>query len=318
MSIQLKAVCNDCSVPLLSLLRTIAVVILAIVMAASTHADTSQGQVPAPATAKENTALGLDQARTLRSSQAVIGQQVSDFTLLDREGRPIRLSSYRGKPLLVSFIYTACFQVCPLTTRALQKAVEAGRNVFGTNQYNVISIGFNQPFDTPQALKAFALQHRIDQPNWEFLSPHASIIEQLGREFGFSFVATPAGFDHVLQVTLLDAEGRIYRQIYGDELNADSLGEPLKQLMRNAPIAEQLKLDDLIERVRILCTVYDPKTGKYRVKYDLLIEVAGGVTFALAMLWFFAGEWWARRKTRRTPPRPASSTRCKKPSHGLT
>ena len=56
---------------------------------------------------------------------------------------------------------------------------------------------------------------------------------------------------------------------------------------------------DLIERVRILCTVYDPKTGKYRVDYRILIEVAGGVTFALAMLWFFLAEWWARRKARR-------------------
>jgi len=307
MSAQLKVIRKDCGAALWNLLTTISIVIAAALVATPTHANSPQGQVPVADALKKTTTLGLDQASTLRSSQAVIGRQVSDFTLLDREGRPIRLSSYRGKPLLVSFIYTGCFQVCPLTTRALQKAVEAGRDIFGTSQYNVISIGFNQPFDTPQALKAFALQHRIDQPNWEFLSPHASIIEPLGREFGFSFVATPAGFDHVLQVTLLDAEGRIYRQIYGDELNADSLGEPLKQLMRNAPIAEQLKLDDLIERVRILCTVYDPKTGKYRVKYDLLIEVAGGATFALAMFWFFAGEWWARRKARRSPPRPAPS-----------
>jgi protein SCO1/2 len=211
----------------------------------------------------------------------------------------VRLSQYRGKPLLVSFIYTGCFQVCPLTTRALQNAVEAGRDVFGTNQYSVVSIGFNQPADTPMALKAFARQHRIDQPNWEFLSPHASSVEALTREFGFSYAATPAGLDHVLQVTLLDSDGRIYRQIYGEELNADSLGEPLKQLLRNAPVAQQLNLDDLIDRVRILCTVYDPKTGKYRVKYDLLIEVAGGVTFALAMAWFFIAEWWSRRQAYR-------------------
>lgn len=261
--------------------------------------------------AEDNTSVspGLDAAASMRLSQSAIGRKVGDFTLLDREGRPVRLSSYRGKPLLVSFIFTGCFQVCPLTTRSLQKAVESGRDVFGTNQYNVVSIGFNQPADSPMALKAFARQHRIDQPNWEFLSPHASIVESLAREFGFSYQATPAGFDHVLQVTLLDAEGRIYRQIYGEELDADSLGEPLKQLMRNAPVAQQLKLDDLIDRVRILCTVYDPKTGAYRVKYDLLIEVAGGVTFALAMTWFFLAEWWSRRKLRRAQARHATHRR---------
>jgi protein SCO1/2 len=255
-------------------------------------ADSTSAGIAAPSP-------GLDQTAALRASQAAIGSKVSDFTLLDREGRPVRLSQYRGKPLLVSFIYTGCFQICPLTTRSLQSAVEAGRDVFGTSQYNVISIGFNQPADSPQALKAFARQHRIDQPNWEFLSPHSASVEALAREFGFSYAATPAGFDHVLQVTLLDADGRIYRQIYGEELNADSLGEPLKQLMRNAPVAEQLRMEDLIDRVRILCTVYDPKTGKYRVKYDLLIEIAGGVTFALAMLWFFLAEWRARWLARR-------------------
>ena len=236
----------------------------------------------------------------------MVGTTVSDFTLLDREGRPVRLSQYRGKPLLVSFIYTGCFQVCPLTTKSLQNALEAGRGVFGTSRFNVASIGFNQPADSPQALKSFALQHRIDAPNWEFLSPHASIVDALTREFGFSYVATPAGFDHVLHVTLLDGEGRIYRQIYGADLDADSIGQPLGQLLRNAPVAQQARIGDLIDRVRILCTVYDPETGRYRVKYDLLIEVAGGVTFALSMAWFFLAEWRSRRQARRQA-RPSRS-----------
>jgi len=245
------------------------------------------------------TPLALDQSAALRTSQSVIGTTPDDFTFLDREGRPVRLSQYRGKPLLVSFIYTGCFQVCPLTTRSLQSAVEAGRGVFGTNQFNVISIGFNQPADSPQSLKSFARQYRIDVPNWEFLSPHASIVEPLTRAFGFSYLATPAGFDHILQATLLDADGRIYQQIYGDELTADSIGEPIRQLMTNAPVAQKVRLDELMDRVRILCTVYDPKTGKYEVRYGLLIEVAGGVTFAVAMLWFFLSEWLAQRRARR-------------------
>jgi protein SCO1 len=247
----------------------------------------------------EPTPISLDQAAALRASQAVVGKTISDFTLLDRDGKPVRLSRYRGKPLLVSFIYTGCFQVCPLTTRSLQSAVDAGRGVFGTSQYNVVSVGFNQPVDSPQAMKAFARQHRIDAPNWDFLSPPAGIVEALARDFGFSYLATPAGFDHVLQATLLDAEGRVYQQIYGDQLNAASIGEPLAQLLRNAPVPRQFRLEDLIDRVRVLCTEFDPATGKVRVKYGLLLEVAGGVTFALTMLWFFLAEWRQRRRARR-------------------
>ena len=253
----------------------------------------------AAASAEAGAGLGLDQGAALRTSQAAIGRQISDFTLLDREGRPVQLSRYRGKPLLVSFMYTGCFQICPASTRALQDALVAGRNAFGSEQFNVVSIGFNQPDDAPQALKAFALQHRITQANWDFLSPHASAVAPLTREFGFSYRATPAGLDHVLQVTLLDAQGRVYRQIYGAELTADALAEPLKQLLNNAPVPEQLRLEDLVKRVRLFCTVYDPVSGTYRVQYGLLLEVAGGVTFALSMLWFFLAEWLSQRRARR-------------------
>jgi protein SCO1/2 len=249
-----------------------------------------------------NATAGLDQRRAVELSQAALGRVVSDFSLQDREGRSVRLSSFRGKPLLVSFIYTGCFQVCPTTTRSLQEAVESLQATFGTQQFNVVSIGFNQPADSPQSLKAFARQHRIEASHWEFLSPSAAIVPELAGEFGFSYVATPAGFDHTLQVSLLDAQGRIYRQIYGERLSPDQVGEPLKQLLRNAPVQQQLRLDDLFERVRILCTVYDPVTGQYRVKYDLALEVAGGLTFALAMLWFLGGEWLAQRRQRRRGP----------------
>lgn len=258
----------------------------------------AQTTAPTEDAANAEPAIGLDQTAALEISQSVVGKTIDDFTLLDREGRPVRLSQYRGKPLLVSFIYTGCFQVCPLTTRSLQSAVEAGKGIFGTSQFNIISIGFNQPADSPQALKSFARQYRIDSPNWEFLSPHEKIVNPLTRQFGFSYVATPAGFDHILQATLLDAEGRVYRQIYGTDLNAESIGEPIRQLMNNAPVPQKLQLDDLIDRVRILCTVYDPKTGKYEVKYGLIIEIAGGVTFLLAVLWFFVAEWLSQRRTR--------------------
>ena len=129
--------------------------------------------------------MGLDRELALKASQAVIGTKIGDHTLLDREGKPVRLSSYRGKPLLVSFIYTGCFQVCPSTTRSLQETVQGLQKTFGVNKFNVVSIGFNQPDDSPIALKAFAAQYQINQPNWEFLSPSMSTVEAIARDFGF-------------------------------------------------------------------------------------------------------------------------------------
>lgn len=248
----------------------------------------------------------LEQAAALRYSQSVLGTAPGDYTLLDRQGRPVRLSSYRGKPLLVSFIYTGCFAVCPTSTRLLGEAVSGLQDRFGAGQFNVVSIGFNQPADSPQALRAFAAQNRISTPNWEFLSPHSSIVDSLTRDFGFGYKATAAGFEHVLQLTILDADGRIVRQVYGDRLGANQLGEPLKQLLAGAPLAGDVQLSDIVERVRILCSVYDPLTGKYRVDYGLAIMVAGGATFALSMLWFFLAEWRAHRRLRHSATAHAS------------
>ena len=235
----------------------------------------------------------------MRASEAAIGRRIGEHTLLDRDGKPVRLSSYRGKPLLVSFVYTGCFQACPAGTRALHQAVRALEKRFGTAQYNVVSIGFNQPADSPAAMKAFAAQNGIDLPHWSFLSPPARDVEALTREFGFTFQATPAGFDHVLQVTLVDAEGRIVRQVYGGEAPADALGEPLALLLASRPLPLQSGLGELIDRVRILCTVYDPRTGTYRVDYSLALEVAGGLTFAIAMFLYLLNDWRARRAARR-------------------
>jgi len=253
----------------------------------------------------------LDTNDALRESQAAIGRQLADHTLLDRQGRPVRLASYRGKPLLVSFIYTGCFQVCPTSTRSLQTSLGTLYQMFGAQHFNVVSIGFNQPSDSPQAMRAFAAQHRIDEPNWDFLSPPPAAVDALTRDFGFSYQATPRGFDHVLGVSVVDAEGRLYAQVYGEVMTADQLGEPLRQLLRGAPMPQQRVLADLIERVRIICTVYDPATGTYRYDYGLILEIAGGVTFALAMLVFFGLELRSRWRTRRgaaarAPARPVA------------
>jgi len=244
--------------------------------------------------------VAFDQSAALRVSQAAVGRTVADYSLLDRAGRPVKLSGYRGKPLLVSFIYTGCFQVCPTTTRALQSAVKTAQDAWGSDQFNVISIGFNQPADSPLALRSFAAQHGIDYPNWEFLSPPAAIVADLARDFGFSYVATPAGFDHLLQVTVVDAQGKIYRQIYGDNFSSNMLGEPLKQLISGAPVADKTSISAILNRVRILCTVYDPITGEYRINNALFLEIAGGLTFLISIIGFFLNEWRQQRKLYRS------------------
>jgi protein SCO1/2 len=262
-------------------------------------APTPPGQSPRVASTAVDEpppAPSLGREEALRASQAAIGHDVGGHVLLDPEGQPVPLSRYRGKPLLVSFVYTGCFQVCPTSTRSLKHALQPLREAFGDGSFNVVSIGFNQPADSPQAMRAFAAQHGIKATNWDFLSPPPATVDALTRDFGFSYLATPSGFDHVVGVSVVDAKGRLYTQVYGDVMSADQLGEPLRRLLRGASPAERGALSGLIDRVRIICTVYDPETGRYRTNYGLLLEIAGGLTFLLSGLAFFIGE---RRKQRR-------------------
>jgi protein SCO1/2 len=228
----------------------------------------------------------LDNETAYRISQQAIGKPVGDHVLLDRQGRPKRLADYRGKPLLVNFVYTACFNVCPTTTRNLQKAVQNTIAVLGTDRFNIVSIGFNQPFDSPEAMKAFATQYGIHLPNWEFLSPAPAIVDDVTRNFGFSYIATTAGFDHLNQISFVDAEGRIVRQVYGESFTAEDIAEPLKRMVTGAPLPPQTgTIEELADRLRIICSVYDPLTGRYRTNYALYFEIAGFISFLFFLGW---------------------------------
>lgn len=242
----------------------------------------------------------IDEAVAVQLADDAVGRVVPDLELLDRNGKPVQLGNYRGKPLLVSFIYTGCFEICPTQTRTLYDAVKGLDTMLGEDQFNIVSIGFNQPFDDPRAMAAFAAQHRIKHRNWEFLSPRAADVETLTRAFGFSWVETPAGFDHVLGVTVVDKEGRIHSQVLGDVVRPERLGTPLRRLLLYEQPEDSFQaVHTLIERVRILCTVYDARTGEYRYDWKLILQMVSGLLFFLTMFIWLFGEWRRQRQQRR-------------------
>lgn len=238
-----------------------------------------------------------DYEKALRDSQAAIGREVGEYRFRDSRMREVRLADFRGKPLVVSFIYTGCFQACPVTTQFLAKAVTQTREALGPDSFNVVSIGFNQPFDGPEAMSSFARQNRIADPRWSFLSPEPRAVEALTREFGFSYNATPKGFDHLTQATIVDANGIIYRQVYGESFELPMLVGPLKELL-SGEASRQLTIENVWTKVRLYCTVYDPVGGGYRLNYSLFVEIFAGVTFLGAVAWFVVREF---RRARRTP-----------------
>jgi protein SCO1/2 len=241
-------------------------------------------------------AQAFDEKAALKESQAAIGRQVGDYAFRDSEGNPVRLSQLRGKPLVVNFVYTGCMQVCPATTQFLKGAVKDAERALGPGSFRVATIGFNLPFDTPQAMKAFARKNGAASPNWLFLTPDAETLPALVADFGFRYEATAAGFDHLLQVSIVDQDGRVYRQVYGDSFDAPLFVGPLLQLAQNAPVADN-SIQTFLKQVKLLCTVYDPSAGRYRLNYVVIIELLVGSSVMLGGIGFLAVEWRRRRRT---------------------
>jgi len=237
----------------------------------------------------------LDPDAALKTSQAAIGRQLGDFTFLDRNHRQVRLADYRGKPLLVNFVYTGCTSECPLTTKLLAQAIRKAQGVVGSDSFRVLTIGFNLPYDSPEAMRDFARRFGLDAGGWEFLTPYEGQLAGLTGNFGFTYARTAWGFDHITQVTVVDQRGKIYRQVYGDDFSIVQLIDPLKELIEGTPVPVK-SLADFIERVRILCTVYDPRANAYRFDNTLIGEIAAFLVIAVALLSFLALELRKRRK----------------------
>jgi protein SCO1/2 len=95
-------------------------------------------------------------------------------------------------------------------------------------------------------------------------------------------------------VSILDRDGRVYRQVYGDSFDAPLFVGPLLQLAQNAPV-EQGSLEGAWEKFKLLCTVYDPAAGRYRINYVVVIELLVGTSIMLGGIGFVLWEWRRRR-----------------------
>lgn len=245
---------------------------------------------------KEALPQAFDEKDALRISQAAIGNQLGDYTFLDRSGRKVRLADYRGKPLVISMIYTHCPFVCATTTRSLS-ALRASQDALGADNFGVLTVGFDTENDTPEAMADFAKRMGVNLPKWEFVSADPETIRKLSRDLGFVFVPTEeGGFNHTTQTTFVNAQGKVYRQIYGDDFDNMTLLEPLREMIYNIKTAEP-GLAGISNRVKLFCTVYDSKSGAYKVSYTYFYGIGVSLLASLLVI------WWIVYHYRRSPKR---------------
>jgi len=222
----------------------------------------------------ENSTFDYDQA--LAVSQAAIGRTVSDVEFTSADGRRLTLGELRGKPLVLSMVYTSCYQICPMTTRFLSGVVDKARAALGEDSFAVAVVGFDVEVDNPAAMQYFANKQGISDKGWQVLSASSSAVEALAGDIGFQYFASSNGFDHLIQATVIDAEGRVYRQVYGQVFDTPLLVDPLIELVLGRSPPEQPLLDNLVSKIKLFCTTYDPVRDGYYFDYSLFIGMLIG------------------------------------------
>ena len=238
----------------------------------------------------QDSVASYDRDQALAISQAAIGRQFSNYELLDTQGRAFKLGQLAGRPLVISLIFTSCHHTCPMLTTHLDNVADVAREALGEDSFSLVTIGFDTRADTPERMRMFAADRGIDRRDWHFLSGDEATIRALTEELGFIFFPSPRGFDHLAQTTVIDAEGIVYRQVYGQAFPTPALVEPLKELIFQIP-ADASLLEHWLNDVRLFCTIYDPGSGRYRFDYSILVSFAVGFMCLTAVATFVLRSW---------------------------
>jgi len=218
----------------------------------------------------------FDYDTALKTSQDAIDNEVGNYAFTNAEGERVTLNELRGKPLVLSMIYTSCYQICPMTTRHLSKVVEKARDALGDDSFSVAIIGFDTQFDTPDAMQYFANRQGISDKNWNLLSMAKEDVDALSKDIGFLYFPSSNGFDHLIQATVIDADGKVYRQVYGQVFDTPLLVDPLIELVLGRPQPAQSFISSLGSKIKLFCTTYDPVRDGYYFDYSLFIGMLIG------------------------------------------
>ena len=140
-----------------------------------------------------------DDDAALATSQAAITRQLGDYQFVDQRGQAFRLSDLGGKPVVLSLVYTSCYHVCSGLTVHLRDVSKVAWKALGPDSFTVLTVGFDTPNDTPERMRLFAQDRGADMPGWYFASTDAATLERLTRDVGFTYRASPKGFDHITQ-----------------------------------------------------------------------------------------------------------------------
>ncbi len=139
-----------------------------------------------------------------------VGEVIPDFALYDQNGRVVQAARFRGKQIVLNFIYTRCpiASMCPAATLKMVATQKLARSS-GLANVEFVSITLDPAHDTPGVLRAYADDRGIDTGNFSFLTGPEGAIRDLLAQFGVIAEFDGDLLKHTLATLVIDEHGKI-------------------------------------------------------------------------------------------------------------
>ena len=171
------------------------------------------------------------------------GDATPDFKLRNQDGRAIHLGQFKGRALLVTFIYTRCPspEFCPRVTRnfaEVEKQLAANPALYAKT--HLLCISFDPEHDTPERLRAYGTTYMGGDAkdafaHWDFAVPEEPVLLEMAKFFDLGMTSDADGsITHTLSTTLIGPDGKVVRFYPGNEWTAEQVAADLKQLAGGA------------------------------------------------------------------------------------
>jgi protein SCO1/2 len=171
--------------------------------------------------------------------QPDVGTAVPDFRLLNQDGKTIRIGDYKGKTLLLTFIYTRCQDPtqCTLMSSnfaAIDKELQKRPELF--DKTHLLSVSFDSAYDTPKVLRSYGAAYTGKYESetfahWEFAGGNSDEVKGITKFFGMRYYQDSSSGDeqviHSLRTAVIGPDGKVFKVYRGNDW---TVAEMIKEL----------------------------------------------------------------------------------------
>ena len=148
---------------------------------------------------------------------------VRDFSLRDQDGRPASLREYRGRVVVLTFMYSTCQDTCPVTAQTIRGALDqVGHDV------PVLAVSVDPAHDTRDTAERFLVKQGVSAGRMRFLLGTRAQLQPIWKAYGIQ--PQGEGFEHTAYVAVLDQSGRQRVAFTIDHLTDRYLAHDIRKL----------------------------------------------------------------------------------------